>query len=264
MIILNLLKEIKQRNRLLYLVGMAHVILFFIFLFLFFIDSREITGINAWIKPMKFASSISLYLLTFGWLLHYLPIKKEVKFISTGIVICMIAEMLLIGMQAARGESSHFNISTNFNAMVFAAMGNFIGINSLINLYVMILFFVRKVNLNQPMLHAWRAGLLLFFLGGISGGLMVSNMAHTISAADGGAGLPFVNWSTEHGDIRVAHFFTMHGLQLIPIFTSLVIIKYVKTEIQNLATIGFFVIYAALGLALHLQALAGLPLLSIY
>ncbi len=262
MIILNLLKEIKQRNRLLYIAGMAHAVLFLIFLFLFFIDSREILGINAWIKPMKFALSISIYLLTFGWLLYYLPNKKEIKFISIGITISMIVEMVLIALQAGRGITSHFNVSSAFNAAVFSTMGTFIFINTLLNLYTLILFFIRKSSLSPAMLHAWRAGLLLFFLGGISGGLMVTNMGHTISAADGGPGLPFVNWSTEYGDIRVAHFFTLHGLQIIPLFTSLVLMRYVPESKINFMVIGFFVVYASLCLGLHMQAMAGNALLK--
>lgn len=262
MIISALLKEIRQRNYLLYVLGIAHIVLFLIFIILFLLDSREITGINAWIKPMKFAASISIYMLTFGWVLHYLPNKKEIKFISIAISICMVMEMILIALQAARGVSSHFNVSTGFNAIVFSLMGNFIGINTLINLYTLVLFFIRKVELSKPMLHAWRAGLLLFFLGGISGGLMVTNMGHAVPGPDGGPGLPFVNWSTQFGDIRVAHFFTLHGLQVIPIISATSLKRIVPEQKLSLVIISFFALYALMCSFLHIQALSGIPLLN--
>ena len=78
----DLLLEIKTRNRLLYLAGLIHAILFLLFFFLYFLDNRHVLNINPWIKPMKFALSITIYLWTFGWLLYYLPNPRFAKGIS--------------------------------------------------------------------------------------------------------------------------------------------------------------------------------------
>ncbi|MEO0333720.1 MAG: hypothetical protein AAF223_18940, partial [Bacteroidota bacterium] len=101
---------------------------------------------------------------------------------------------------------------------IFLAMGNAIGINTLLIIWMTVLFFMGRTNLSPSYLLAIRLALLLFLFASAVGGMMVGQVSHGVGVADGGAGLPFVNWSTEGGDLRIAHFIGIHGLQIIPFF----------------------------------------------
>lgn len=251
--------SLKNRNKLLFYFGWINLIAFVACLLLYFVDDTLVTGINAWVKPMKFTLSITIYSWTFGWLLHYLKSKAMASVISWFVVITMLVENVIIIIQAARGEISHYNISSALNGMLFGLMGVFIGINTFINAFTLLLFLIKsQVSISGYQLLAWRAGLLLFLIGSISGGLMIANMGHTFGAADGGPGIPFTNWSTQAGDMRVAHFFTLHGLQLIPLFA------YTLSEANRnkaLRVLLFSVGYAIICMLMHYVAIQGQPLL---
>lgn len=217
--LLDFYQELVRRNRLLAYVGVVHIGLFILFLGLSLIDSRIVMGINTWIKPMKFALSIVIYLWTVGWFLEYLKnYRRSVRIISWGLAITMIIEIACIVFQAARGVQSHFNYSTVLDASIFLVMGNAIGVNTLLVVWITILFFAGKTNLSPSYLLAIRLALLLFLFASAVGGMMVGQVSHSVGIADGGAGLPFVNWSTEGGDLRIAYFIGVHSLQMIPFF----------------------------------------------
>jgi hypothetical protein len=175
----------------------------------------------------------------------------------------MLVEMVLITLQAARGVPSHFNETSPFNAAVFAVMGVMIVGNTALAAYVALQFYRTRPALPAPFLWGIRLGLTLFILASLEGFAMVSRMSHAVGVADGGPGLPFVNWSTEGGDLRIAHFIGLHALQVIPFVGYLLSRPGLTARLARpvrwlwVVAIG----YAAVSLVLFLQALLGHPLL---
>jgi len=256
-----LYQELVRRNRLLAYVGLTHVGLLVLFLGLSLIDSRTVLGINTWIKPMKFAMSITIYLWTIGWFLEYLKnYPRSVRFISWGIVITMTVEIICIAFQAARGVQSHFNGATILDVRIYFNMGNAIAINTLLAVWLTILFFLGKTKLSPTYLLSIRWAFLLFLFASAVGGMMVGQASHSVGLADGGAGLPFVNWSTEGGDLRIAHFVGIHSLQIIPFFAY----KIEQRNWQNsrVWTWLFSLTYTGIILFVFWEATNARPLLS--
>jgi hypothetical protein len=134
-------------------------------------------------------------------------------------------------------------------------MGILIAIFTVIVILVCISFF-RQKQFSIPMAYVWgiRLGLLFFIIFSLEGGVMVGLLRHTVGGADGSAGLPLVNWSNEHGDLRVAHFLGLHSLQILPLFGN-----YISGSKSQ--TILFSTVYFVLCAALFLQAINGIPLL---
>ena len=257
-----MIKELFNKERPLIITGFGFIALFVFLTVVSLFDATEITGVNRWIKPMKFAISIALYLLTLAIYLYFIGGRERAKnIIGWGAIAMLVGEIILIVMQAARGTTSHFNVQTGaFNSLVFFTMGFMIFANTFLIIYLLILYFRARVDLPQSIVWGMRFGIILFVLASVEGGLMSAMLRHSVGVADGGAGLPFVNWSTKGGDLRVAHFIGMHAFQAIPFF-AYTMEKY-NVKSATFWTTNFAAVYFVFFTFLFAQAMFGKPLFA--
>ena len=230
-------------------------------------DRRLILGLNPWIKPMKFEISLIVYSLTLALLFRVLSEggrwQRQRLRMSWGIGIAAAVEITLIALQSARGVTSHMNYTSPFNGLLFSVMGVFITLNTVLLAQLLWLFCVAR--LNRPAAEVWgiRLGLGMLLAGSLEGVWLVIHGAHTVGARDGGAGLPFLNWSTAHGDLRVAHFFALHALQLLWAAGWTLGRTQLSARTATAATMVVASLYAIGVWLLFAQAMAGHALLAL-
>jgi hypothetical protein len=195
------------------------------------VDHQVITGAPAWLKPAKFAISVTIYCFTFVYLLQFVRgHQRLVTFVANATAVALLVEMVIIVGQVFRGTTSHFNYSTPLDATLFMMMAGFITLVWVMALILGVLLLLQRMS--DPV-WAWslRLSVLIALIGmGVAflmtrptaaqlagaragDGLPISG-AHTVGVADGGPGLPVLGWSTVAGDLRIPHFVGLHGLQV--------------------------------------------------
>ncbi|MDN4615164.1 hypothetical protein P5G50_11970 [Leifsonia sp. F6_8S_P_1B] len=239
------------------------------------VDHREVTGLDAWTKPLKFSLSILLYSVTWAWLIAQLPRWRRIAHATgTVIAVALIVEQAVIVGAAAAGTTSHFNVSTPLATALWAVMAVSITV-----LYVctfvttFTVFFLRLPTRSATL--AVRAGGVIALVGMGLAYLMTGPTAqqladfrgiagaHTVGLADGGPGLPLLGWSTVGGDLRIPHFVGMHALQLLPLLA--IVLAWLGRRVRVLADdrvrVRLIVIasaaYAGALVVVTAQALAG-------
>lgn len=259
--------ELRYRDAVLFWTGLVMVLALVVVTLLSISDTRLILGINPWIKPMKFLTSITIFLWSVAWFMPETIDKPRLRAIVRWVIAtAMVLEISCIIMQVVRGTTSHFNTATAFDGLVFNIMGQTILVNTL----AMVLFaaIIRRDTPPQRTGYIWglRAGVVIFLLASFEGVLIVINNAHTVGGADGGAGLPFVNWSTQHGDLRVAHFFGMHAMQALPLIGFLmdrVGNPFAGVSIRRNLVLAMSIVWVAVMGGVLMMALQGRPLLAL-
>jgi len=258
------LAEIRRRDALLYWTGWFHVALLAAMMLVAPFDHRTVMGLNPWMKPMKFAASIAIYAWTVAWLLGLVPGPRWARWlVSRGIGVSMVAEILCIALQAGRGTTSHYNISTPFDRVVFNTMGGMILLNTLLVALLLVLFSRPRPALAPSYRWGIRLGLAVFLAGSLVGAAMILHQAHTVGAPDGGLGLPLVNWSTRAGDLRVSHLLGLHALQVFPLVGWILSRKVPSPRAATAATVMFAFVYTVLFVLTFAQARAGHPVMAL-
>lgn len=137
------IETLKQRNETLYWFGLLMIVLAIVFFVLAQTTSVQVKGVNAWIKPFKFAASTVLYAWAMAWYCHYLQNTNFNLSLFNWIVVVLLGfEVFYIALQAGRGQLSHFNMSSSFYATMFSLMGLAATIVTAWTAYIGFLFFI--------------------------------------------------------------------------------------------------------------------------
>lgn len=196
------------------------------------VDDRVLTGAPIWMKPAKFAISMTIYAFTLAWMLSLLRRWRRVGWLLGTLVALMGAgELMVIVGQVVRGQTSHFNYTTPLNAALFATMAGMIVVLWLANLAIGVLLLLQRIG-DRATSWSLRLGTAIALAGmavaffmpqprpdqmpaidRTDGATIIG--AHSVGVADGGPGLPLLGWSTVGGDLRIPHFIGIHGLQVL-------------------------------------------------
>ena len=247
------------------------------------LDPRVITGAPAWLKPMKFAISISIYCFALLWMLTFVRGRPRlVGLISWVTAVALLVEMVLIAGAVAFGTTSHYNVSTPLHVAVWGTMAIAIMLVWTMNLLAAVLLLIQRMP-DPSFAWALRLGLVVSLVGMAVAFPMTQETsaqaraaeaagieapiqgAHAVGVEDGGPGLPVTGWSTTGGDQRVPHFVGLHGLQALPLFgylLALVAPDWLRTSYRIALVWTAGLSYLGLVVLLTWQALRGQPLTS--
>jgi hypothetical protein len=211
------LTELRRRNAALYYFGLLCWLGAAISCVLIWASQAKVNGIPAAIKPFKFFVSIAIATWTLGWLLEHLERRRAVRHYTVATIIAMSIELVIICGQAARGQMSHFNVSTTTSFVLFQVMGITITAFTIWTAVIAWHFFrFYKPGMYAAYLWGIRIGLICFVVFALEGGIMGAMLRHSVGGVDNASGLPLIGWNRAYGDLRVAHFFGMHSLQILP------------------------------------------------
>ena len=227
------------------------------------LDQRTLDGSPVWMKPQKFNLSLALHALTLAVLVQLVPRNVRngwaLMIFSYLAAAALIFEYLYITIQAGRARRSHFNFETQVEALIYAAMG--IGAVLLV-LVALVLAIQIWRNGDRSRQGVWLGSIVGLSFGFAVTLVFASYMSSTgryvgAPLEGGGAVIPLFGWSREYGDLRPAHFVSLHMMQIVPFAGWLADRKGWNTKLVVLSVAG---VQVALATFLFFQARAGQPI----
>ena len=228
-----------------------------------FADDRTFNGVSTWAKPLKFALSISVYFATVAWFAPLMPNgyfeARKGRWLTNVPIVCAVLEIAYIALQAGRGEASHYNNTSMLYSLLYSLMG--VGATALVVVCAwMATVIAKRFGTRDPYAFAVVVGLwMTLLLGGGFGGYMASQTGHWVGgAATDAGGWWLTKWARDGGDLRVAHFFGMHAMQVLP-FVGWLAARALSRRNAIALVVAFAALYAAFSTFTFMQALAGRP-----
>src|SRR5262249_3711160 len=131
------------------------------------VDPRTITGMPAWLKPAKFAISTAIYSFTLAWIFSYLPEwRRTRRLVSRLTGAVLVGGEALNDRQGGRGTTSHFNVGTPLDAVLFSTMGLAIVVQTVASLFVVIALWRQRFD-DELIGWALRAGMTITVIGAL-------------------------------------------------------------------------------------------------
>lgn len=257
--------DARRRLPLLWFAGWGALVIALLLLVLAGLDDRSFNGVSVWTKPWKFHVSVSVHLLTLAWCAAMLP-DTPARARSLGrmglvALACSVFELAYITWRAARGEASHFNQGSLFAIVMYGLMGfGAVALTACAGWLGWHIARARDFAFGPVLQHGLALGLVLGFgLGTVAGLYLGGQTGHWVGGTPSDApGLPLMGWSRDGGDLRVAHFFGLHAMQVLPLVAWLAARWAAPaTALRGLNALA--TAYAALTVYTFVQAVMGRP-----
>ncbi len=235
---------------------------FAVFMPAWLMDTRMLDGANVWTKPQKFHISLSLHFFTLAVLLQIVP--REVRSGWTLLIfsylaaIALVFEFAWVGIQAGRAARSHFNYDSAFEGIMYGLMGLGAFLLMTIAAALAVQIWRKGDRARKGLWLGAITGLTLAFLSTLYFGFTMSNSGRYVGGplSGGGATVPFFGWSREYGDLRPAHFVSLHLMQTVPLAGWLAD-RYGWNAVA--VVVGVTIVQLGAATALFFQALSGQP-----
>lgn len=176
-------------------------------------DARVLDGESLWVKPLKFAVSLAMFLATMHIAVRNLPSPvREGRWLRVWgwiAIVTALAEFVWIASAASLGTRSHYNVTEPFLQTLYQTAMGPIAVLLTLSAAAYGATLLRQGWGEVERAAGW--GFVATAVLTIPTALALANMP--VDAK----GLPVLGWTLQPGDMRPAHFLATHAMQAVPL-----------------------------------------------